>query len=224
MLCLVSRSIQFAPNEYYHVYNRGIERRLIFMDSADYKRFIALIYIANNTEPVHIQLQGRTLKSLLDRRRIETLVEIIAYCLMPNHFHLLVHEKETGGISKFMQKLSTGYTMYFNTRYERSGSLFQGKFKATHIEDDRYLRYLFSYIHLNPAKLIQSDWKEVGIKNMERVLAYLEEYPYSSFLDYKGTIRPENKILDIGIAPEYFNSIPEMDAEIQEWLHFKVEP
>jgi len=143
---------------------------------------------------------------------------------MPNHFHILIQENNDNGISKFMQKLSTGYTMYFNKRYERSGSLFQGKFKATHADEDRYLKYLFSYIHLNPSKLVQSDWKEAGIKNSKKIEEYLDKYPYSSYLDHKGVIRSENKILNTDATPEYFNSVSELEAEMHDWLDFKVEP
>src|SRR3989344_2009952 len=128
----MARTFAFAPGEFYHIYNRGTDKRNIFTSRADRDRFLALLYLANQDEPVDLKLQGSTLLEIVERSGMP-LVEIAAYCLMPNHFHLLVRELEEGGISKFMQKLTTGYTMFFNKKYERSGSLFQGRFKATHV-------------------------------------------------------------------------------------------
>ncbi|MEI6528476.1 MAG: transposase, partial [bacterium] len=149
------RSIKFAPGEYYHIYNRGVDKREILLDSLDYERFMLLLAATNNKEVFHISNIKKSLKenyaglkTCLEFRN-DTLVDIGAWCLMPNHFHLLVKEKENGGIVKFMQRLQTGYTMYFNKKNERSGSLFQGTFKAEHLAGDNYLKYLFSYIHLN---------------------------------------------------------------------------
>src|SRR3989338_2651048 len=133
----MSRNLEFSQGEYYHIYNRGTEKRAIFTKKSDYERFIALLYLANGTSAVHISNhQGSTLMTLLDLNRGDPLIEIGAYCLMPNHFHLIVRESEKGGVSRFLQKLATGYTMYFNKRYERTGSLFQGRFKAKHIDND----------------------------------------------------------------------------------------
>ncbi|TSC68738.1 MAG: hypothetical protein G01um101456_520 [Parcubacteria group bacterium Gr01-1014_56] len=167
---------------------------------------------------------GRTLKEVAEIDRGGLLIDIGAYCLMPNHFHLLISEKEKGGISKFMQKLTTGYTMYFNTRYERTGALFQGKFKATHANDDRYLNYLISYIHLNPIKLTEPHWKESGIQNKKKAEKFLETYDYSSFLDYTGKTRLENKLINTEILPKHFDSPKDFKSSITEWLNFKVEP
>ena len=177
----MSRSIKFAPKEYYHLYNRGTEKRQIFSSDADRERFLTLLYLSNDSAPVRIDnlmqqahQQGRTLLEVaLASERGELLVDLCAYCLMPNHFHLLVRERSNDGISRFMQKLTTGYTMYFNTRRERTGSLFHGKFKAEHAKDNRYLKYLISYIHLNPVKLIESKWKETGITKRKRAEMFL---------------------------------------------------
>lgn len=171
----MSRNVNFAQNEYYHLYNRGSDKRKIFNDNNDYWRFMSLLYLANNTDPIHFQNQNKTFKELLE---IETggnrLVDIGAYCLMPNHFHILVRAIDDTGVSKFMQKLQTAYTMYFNRKHDRSGVLFQGKFKARHAMTDYHLKYLHSYIHLNPVKLIEPKWKETGITNSSKTLVYLE--------------------------------------------------
>ncbi len=217
------RMINFAPGEYYHIYNRGTEKRNVFLDLGDYKRFLALLYLTNQTGRVELKLQGRTLEEVSEPREGELLVEIVTYCLMPNHFHLLVREVTDGGISKFMQKLTTGYTMYFNKKNDRSGALFQGKFKATHVEDDRYMRYLISYIHLNPVKLIEPGWKETGIADRIKAEKYLETYTPSSYLDYVGKRRSEEIILTRSALPEYFSSSADFKAFVTEWLSYKPE-
>ena len=216
----MARTFLFAPGEFYHIYNRGTEKRNVFMSRADRNRFMALLYFANQNEPVDLKLQGRTLLEIVEPRAGTPLVGIVAYCLMPNHFHLLIREIEEGGISKFMQKLTTGYTMYFNKKYERNGSLFQGRFKATHVADDIYLRYLISYIHLNPIKLIEPKWKEAGIANKVRAEQYLETYVSSSYLDYLGKERPEGMILAREALPEYFSSGTDFKTFVTEWLTY----
>jgi putative transposase len=108
----MSNREKLAPGSFYHVYNRGTEKRKIFLVEKDYSRFLASLFLCNSKNPADLKLQGSTLYELLSNNRGETLVDICAYCLMPNHFHLLLHEKTEGGISKFMQKLQTAYTMY----------------------------------------------------------------------------------------------------------------
>lgn len=224
----MSRNISIAPGEFYHLYNRGTEKRNIFTTDRDRERFIALLYLCNTTEPVRIddiqKSQGSTLRKtgvLFEIERGETLIDICAYCLMPNHFHLLVREKEERGISRFMQKLMTGYTMYFNKRHERTGSLFQGKFKATHADEDRYLKYLVSYIHLNPVKLVDPRWKENGIRNRKSAEKFLHTYRYSSYPDYLGASRTESKILNKKALPDYFNDARDFETEVADWLSYK---
>lgn len=193
------------------------------MSRSDRDRFLALLYLANQDGPVDLKLQGSTLLEIVGERTGGPLVEIVAYCLMPNHFHLLLREVEEGGVSKFMQKLTTGYTMYFNKRHDRNGSLFQGRFKATHVADDRYMRYLISYIHLNPIKLIEPKWKEIGITDKTRAEQYLGEYAQSSYMDYLGRKRPENIILTQEASPEYFSTGADFKTFVTEWLTYATE-
>ena len=216
----MGRNVHFAPGEYYHLYNRGTDKRKIFSSRADYERFSTLLLVANGNIPIHLQRQGRTLTELKNLDLGEPSVNIGAYCLMPNHFHLLVRENKEKGISSFMQKLLTAYTMYFNQRYERTGALFQGKYRAIHASDDEYLRYLISYIHLNPVKLIDNKWKEEGLKNRLAAKKYLETYEYSSYIDYIGHIRPQNYLLDRKSFPNYFSESGDFDKEIDCWLNF----
>lgn len=141
---------------------------------------------------------------------------------MPNHFHLLVTPLVEGGVAKFMSKLSTGYSMYFNKKYERSGSLFEGCFKAKHADSDEYLKYLFSYIHLNPTKLQQSDWKERGIIDEDATFDFVKEYRYSSLPEYLGEKRLAGSILKRAPFPEYFSNEQAIKSEIFSWLTFSL--
>ncbi|MFA6251671.1 MAG: transposase [Candidatus Paceibacterota bacterium] len=214
------RKIKFIQGEYFHLYNRGNDKKVIFKDKEDYKRFVGLMYACNQIENFKSDNLQKD-EGLFNVKRKNLLVSIGAYCLMPNHFHILIIQKEDEGISKFMKKLLTAYVMYFNKKYERTGSLFEGKFKAEHVDHDRYLKYLYSYIHLNPIKLIDKKWKEEGIKNKNQALKFLNEYKYSSYADYLGENRVQNKVLNIDNFPQYFSTEKYFKKEIFEWLSFK---
>jgi putative transposase len=220
----MSRNITIEVGEFYHLYNRGTEKRTIFLDDFDHERFQALLYIANSTLPVHLDHEyrrGSTSPDWYELERGDTLVEICSYVLMPNHFHILAKEKIAGGISRFMQKLLTAYTMYFNTKYERTGSLFQGKFKVTHADHDDYLKYLVSYIHLNPIKRIEPTWKETGIANKNAAERYLSLFIYSSYQDFLGIKRAQNNILAGDALPKYFTSVRDFNREVMDWLSYR---
>ncbi|MDO8623470.1 MAG: transposase [archaeon] len=214
------RKVKLVSGEFYHVYNRGNSKQKIFLDKEDYLRFIGLLYACNQKDNLKVGnlSDGQT---LYDIERGDPLVSIGAYCLMPNHFHLLITQSEDDNISNFIQKLGTSYSMYFNKKYKRTGSLFEGKFKSQHLYKDTYFKYLFSYIHLNPIKLLQKDWKEKGIKNKKEAIEYLNTYSYSSYLDYIGIQRIQNKILNIEAFPEYFPNTKSFLREIFEWLNYK---
>jgi putative transposase len=140
------RTNPFVVGEHYHIYNRGNSKQKIFLNQKDFQRFVDLLYAVNTDEKFNF---ADSLKGIpvYQRERESPLVAIAAYCLMPNHFHILLTPLVENGISKFMQKLSTGYVMYFNQKYKRTGALFEGKFKSQYVKDDKQLKYLFSYIH-----------------------------------------------------------------------------
>lgn len=226
----MSRKITFAENEFYHLYNRGVDKRVVFENDSDYRRFALLLYLCNGTMPVRFEdlpdWKGATTPELVEavfgKKFDEPIVAIGAYCCMPNHYHLLVREIVEGGISTFMHKLSTAYTMYFNLGRKRTGALFQGRFKARHADKDEYLKYLFSYIHLNPIKLIEPEWKERGIKDLKKAEAYLSSFPYSSYIDYLGLPKRDfSKILNRSAFPDYFPRKESFTRCTNEWLDFK---
>ncbi len=204
--------IPLVSGEFYHLYNRGTDKREVFITRNDYERFLCNLYLANTKENIRLDNLQRTEEgsTLLSRvfqvERRENLVSIAAYCLMPNHFHLLVRQNTEGGISQFMQKLATAYTMYFNAKYERSGALFQGKFKSKAAQEDTYLKYLLAYIHLNPYKFTQPS-----------------TYPYSSYRDFIGEKRVQGKLLDKAAFPDYFPGPENFEKEMREWLNYRNE-
>ena len=195
---------QFEFGEWYHCFNRGVDKRKVFLSKIDYERFMVLLYAGNSSQVVHISnLKKHSPRDIIKDNILERkqpLVEIAAYCLMPNHFHLVLKEIKQGGISLFMQKIITGYTMYFNKKNERTGALFSSTFKSKHVSDDRYLKHLISYVHMNPVELFEPRWKE-GQGNINTIKNQLLTYPYASTVDFlnKNSTRPEKNIISDSI-------------------------
>lgn len=191
----------FANGEIYHIIQRGIEDRKIFLDENDYYRGIFSLYEFNNANPITIRERRAERKKVKSYRgpspvdlkameeeeklRRDLFVEILAFCLMPNHIHLILKQLKDNGISEFMKKMG-GYVSYFNLKYERKGHLFQDKFKAVYVKDDEQLKTAFVYVHTNHVSLIEPGWKEKGIKDLARVINFIEKYKWSSYADYIG--------------------------------------
>lgn len=142
---MARRNHEFAIDEYYHCYNRGTDKRVVFIDAQDFNYFIKSIQAYNSIEGLG---KLRLYDSVSDNPN-DQLVELVSYNLLPNHFHILMKERVELGISKFMQRLGIGYTLYFNKKYIRSGGLFQGAFKSKHIETDQDLRQVLAYVNYN---------------------------------------------------------------------------
>ena len=231
---MAKRKVPLVENECYHIYSRGNSKQKIFLEEKDYEHFVKCLYLCNTRKNFRFREDVVNEKiNAFDFDRGELLVFIGAYTLMPNHFHIYIKispmsdigkmsrskKKEyKNNISEFMRKLLTAYTKYFNGKYGRTGSLYEGSFKSVHIKNENQAKYLFSYIHLNIIKLIQKDWKENGIKNKKETLIFLSKYKWSSYNDYQGIIRLENKILNREAFPEYFSDVKSFDKEIFEWL------
>lgn len=167
---------EYVAGGYYHIYNRGVNKRIIYKDQKDYSTFLNYLktYL---TPPPTTDLQGLTLQVSPSKKPNNYFqeIELLAYCLMPNHFHFLIKQNSDHGISKFAKSITMKYVQYFNARYKRVGPLFQGRYKAIHIESEYYLTYLSKYIHRNPLDL--STFK----KNRKKKL---ETYKYSSYPNY----------------------------------------
>lgn len=179
------RKHNLVSNNIYHIYNRGVEKRQLFMDEQDYLRFIKCLCLFNDSKPIlNTEYKFKNLDDVAISRNM--LVDVLAFCSMPNHFHLLLKQREKNGITKFMRKLCVGYANYFNIKYERVGSLFQGRFKSVLIQHDSQFSYIPYYIHLNPLDLIMPDWRENGVSKLEKAMDFLNSYKWSSHADYLG--------------------------------------
>ena len=164
-----SRTIPFVNGQYYHIYNRGVEKRPIFNNRIDQRRFMKTI--------IYYQLEGPKPKlshffkyKLFEPNYNKKIVDIVCYCLMPNHFHFLLKQLKDNGITEFVSKLTNSYTKYFNTKDKRVGPLFQGEFKSILVESDEQLMHVSRYIHLNP--LVSYLVKDLNL------------YEWSSYLEY----------------------------------------
>jgi len=194
---------QLVNGEIYHISDRAVGDSVIFKNEDDYFRGIFSLYEFNNDDLVDIwlrrkqrkvekvkekALEGRTLQQTAAGLTVperDLFVEILSFCFMPNHFHLIIRQLKDEGISQFIQKIG-GYTTYFNKKYDRKGHLFN-RFNAVHIKTDDQLRNAFVYVHANPLSLIEPGWKEKGIKDIGRAIKFLEEkYRWSSFFDFIG--------------------------------------
>jgi len=192
---------KLVSGEIYHISDRAVGDSVIFKDENDYYRGIFSCYEFNNANPVDIwlrrrkrkeeklkekaqTLEGQTLQNLIVPER-DMFVEVLGFCFMPNHIHLILRQLKDMGISQFMQKIG-GYSTYFNEKYDRKGHLFN-RFNAVHITTDEQLRSVFIYDHINPLSLIEPGWKEKGIKDCRMAIKFLEEeYRWSSFFDFLG--------------------------------------
>jgi putative transposase len=215
------RDKNFVPREYFHIYNRGNNKQNIFLDKEDYEHFQKLLYICN-TE-FNFSFKSSVVEQKIDAfdyDRDIPLVNILSWVLMPNHFHLLISSdredlwlEKHNPISEYMRKLSTAYVMYFNKKYNRSGTIFEGKFKSKHIGEENYFNYIFSYIHLNPIKLINKKWGKGGVGDETEILKFLGEYKHSSYLDFfdKKERRKEFKIINMEKIPDYLKNLKTKD-------------
>lgn len=168
------RTLPFVNDHYYHIYNRGSEKKPIFQIKWDYKRFLKTIkyYQLEGPKP---KLSKYLISQIFKPDPNKKIVEVICYCLMPNHFHFLIKQTKEGGISEFMRKLSNSYTKYYNTKHNRVGPLLQGEFKAVLVKSDEQLLHLSRYIHLNPL--------------VSYVTKNLDLYPWSSYFEYIGDVK-----------------------------------
>lgn len=217
---------QLVNNEIYHIIVRGVDGRDIFNSEKDYYRAIHDLFEFNDTRPASWQYRhynqyrenrSRDIGKKLGSR--DFIINILAFCLMPNHIHLLLKQTQEAGISFFMRKFGAGYAGYFNRKYERKGHLFQGRFRAVHVKSDAQLKTAFVYIHTNPAVLIDKDWKEGGIKNPKEVIKFIENYKWSSYQDYLG-----KKIFPSVTQREFFEQIMSRDQWrkfVNEWVEYK---
>lgn len=218
------RNIRFVNEGIYHVYNRSVEKREIFVDDQDRFRFIHDLFEFNDEAPaVNLYYKRPLIQSYeakprkIEQQKRKLLVEILAFVVMPNHFHLLLRQIKENGISNFMHKLGTGYTMYFNQKYERAGSLFQGTYKAILVNQEAHFIHLPYYIHLNPLDLKFPEWRDREIKNYKQAMKFLENYRWSSFLDYIGK-KNFPSVTQREFLNEFFEGPENYKKDAMKWL------
>lgn len=193
---MTRRSDPFVVGEWYHCYNSSIERRISFEDPQDYNRFLELLYLANDESPLRRNdIGARRFREIVQIPRGKQLTAIGAFCLMPTHFHLVLKEVEEGGITTFMRKIGTAYTLYFNARYERKGNLFLKPFQSIQVPTNRH-QHLVSYVHCSPAALFEPDWKSGPVVDDQFVGERLAAYPYSSLGAYYSASSLTTPLLD----------------------------
>jgi len=218
------RNIRFVNEGIYHVYNRSVEKREIFVDDQDRFRFIHDLFEFNDEAPaVNFYYKRPLIQSYeakprkIEQQKRKLLVEILAFVVMPNHFHLLLRQIKENGISNFMHKLGVGYAMYFNQKYERAGSLFQGTYKAILVNQEAHFIHLPYYIHFNPLDLKFPEWRDREIKNYKQAMKFLENYRWSSFLDYIGK-KNFPSVTQREFLNEFFEGPENYKKDAMKWL------
>ncbi len=198
------RAITLITGELYHLYNRGNEKRIIFLGSRDFKRFLLTLFYYQFLGP-KTSFSKFSKQKLIQLNTVgaKKLVEIICYCLMPNHFHLLIRQLQDRGVSTYLSQVSNSYTKYFNTKYKRVGALFQGAFKAVRVETDEQFIHLSRYIHLNPV--------------VSGIAEKLDDYQWSSYKEY---INGETFICSTSEILNYFPSSEEYKIFLEDQFEY----
>ncbi len=230
---------QFEIGNIYHIINRGIDGRKIFIKPQDYSRFILSLEFFNSTNLIDIwTLVGHGLVTAIGgsnppiagmakrieeqrKKKSESIIELMAFALMPNHYHLIVREIVVGGVSSYMQKIG-GYTGYFNKQYDRKGSLFGSSYKYVEIKTEAQLFVVFNYVHTNPVELVESMWKKQQVKNFDKAKNFLENYKWSSYKDYIGMPTFSNTT-DREFFLDLFDREKGCKKEVEDWIKFKAD-
>ena len=208
-----------------HVLSRGVDKRKIFLDEQDYFRFVHDLFEFNDQEWVNNifyrfqrSKQSNDIAShYIEKKPRKLLVDILAFCLMPNHYHLLLTSRIDNGISKFMKKLNMGYAKYFNEKYEREGTLFEGRYKSIPVTREVHFIYIPYYIHLNPLDLNFPEWRNKEIKDYKAAMNFLENYRWSSFPDYIGK-KNFPSVTNREFLNEFFGGVKQYKKDTLQWL------
>lgn len=208
---------------FYHILSRGVDKRKIFLDNEDYLRGIHDLFEFNDIAPVNnltyfFRKESKDVgRPYIKREARKLLVKIHAFCFMPNHYHLLLSTVAENGIPLFMKKFNGGYARYFNEKYERKGTLFEGRYKRVIIKDEAHFIHLPYYIHFNPLDLITPEWRERRLNNFAKAMEFLNSYRWSSHLDYVGE-RNFPSVTQRDFLLEFFGGHKQYKRGITEWL------
>lgn len=225
---------------------RALDNNLLFRDKNDYYRGVFSIYEFNNSKPVSIEKRRKQRKRFktdqarrgptppppelgeggprptIEEDKRDKLVFVEAFCLMPNHIHLLLKQIQEDGITKYMSKFGTGLGGYINRKHNRKGHVFQGRFLDVAINDDEHLKIIFTYIHTNSVALIEPKWKDLGIRDSERAIQFIENYKWSSYSDY---LDKQNfpSVTDRAFVSEVAGGVGECRKHVNHWINKKEE-
>lgn len=207
-------------SEFIHIVSRGVDKRKIFMDEEDHFRFIHDLFEFNDEENVENNrylFNKGFVNPYIERKPRKLIVHLHVFCLMSNHYHLLLTPLGENTTSHFMKKLNTGYANYFNKKYKRKGALFEGRYKPVFIKDEAHFIHLPYYIHLNPLDFKFPTWRERRVKNHKEAMKFLESYRWSSHQDYLGkknfpSVTQRETLLEV------FNGEKGYKKQIDKWL------
>jgi len=222
-----NKNPQFVNSGVYHIAFRTVGDTVVFDNERDFYRGIFCIYEFNNDNPVNIW--ERRKERVIEKKKLgstsptlqkrDPFVEVWAFSFMPNHLHLILKQLKNNGIVKFMQKVGTGFAVYFNKNYDRKGHLFN-KFRAVHIENDNQLKNAFTYVHTNLISLIEPNWKEKGIGNPEKVKKFLENNKRHSYPDYLGK-KNFSSVTERKFLLEVMGGAKGCKADVDNWIMHK---
>lgn len=214
------RKEKFITGEIYHILNRGVDKRVIFSDNEDYFRFIHDMYEFNDKNPA-INIYYRQSYDFGNRKNHnqerDLIVDIFAFTLMSNHFHFLVRQRQDNGIQMFMRKLGAGYANYFNQKNQRSGTLFESRFKAILVKTHQYLTHLPYYIHLNSLDIFAPEWRKREVHDYRKIMRFLENYRWSSLPDYLG-VKNFPSVINSSFLTELTGQPPQFKQSLIAWL------
>lgn len=205
------RKTPFINGEFYHIFNRGTDKRVVLSNEYDFKRFLQSMEEFNSVEPI-ASIYANSFRESKLRRPTSKLVNVVCYCLNINHFHMILEQIVDGGISEFMKRLGGGYTKYFNHKHKRSGVLFQGKFKSCHIDSNEYLLHVSAYVNLNnlahkiKGEKFRSSWSEyIGKDNKNICKKTIIISQFKNIKEYKDFA--ESSLKDILERKELFKEM-----------------
>lgn len=215
---------QIEIGKIYHVLSRGIEKRKIFLKNQDYSRFVFGLELFNDANASRlwevVTKAGSVPALVLPQKPRQRIVELLAFALMPNHYHLILKEIQSGGISLFMKKMG-GYSTYFNRQYNRVGPLFP-RYKAVPIQDDVQLHTIFAYVHTNPVELIEPEWKNRKVQNITHAIEYAENYKWSSLHEYIDEPSFPNPT-QLDFFMNFFGTKERCKEAIVDWIQYKAQ-
>lgn len=221
----MTRPHVFVPREWYHCFNVRKNRERLFLNRSDFMRFQAILYCANSCEPFRLRLPhsnspNHLFEKTFSKPRGSQIVDIGAYALMPDRYHVLVRERVSGGVSTFMHRLNTSYAMYFNARYDRSGHVFPNRYRSIHIEKDAYLQKVVNYIHGNPIEAFEPGFVRNAFRDARRLIENISRYGFSSLYDYQQPKRPESAILSQKVLEKDIGELPSTEHIFEDFSTF----